>query len=93
MHLPLHITLLFIGVFALIQVPLTVFVGYRRAKTGVQFFDGGDPILLRRMRAHGNYIETVPTVPGITLLRVVAVLPLVVGLCLAYVIHSKPRTA
>ena len=55
-------TLMFIGVFALIQVPLTVFVGYRRAKTGVQFFDGGDQVLLRRMRAHGNYTETVPIV-------------------------------
>jgi uncharacterized protein len=53
---------LFIGLFAVLQVPLTVLVGYRRARTGIQFFDGGDQVLLRRMRAHGNYTETVPIV-------------------------------
>lgn len=56
------ITALFIGIFVLLQIPLTVIVGYRRARTGVQFFDGGDQSLLRRMRAHGNYTETVPIV-------------------------------
>lgn len=56
------ITVLFVGLFALIQVPLTVMVGYRRVQTGIQFFDGGDQTLLRRMRAHGNYTETVPIV-------------------------------
>ena len=56
------ITVLFIGLFAIIQVPLTIMVGYRRAQTGIQFFDGGDQTLLRRMRAHGNFTETVPIV-------------------------------
>lgn len=55
-------TTLFIGIFVLLQIPLTVMVGYRRARTGIQFFDGGDQALLRRMRAHGNYTETVPIV-------------------------------
>ncbi|MBK7974328.1 MAG: MAPEG family protein [Deltaproteobacteria bacterium] len=54
------IATLFIGIFVLLQIPLTILVGYRRARTGIQFFDGGDPVLLRRMRAHGNYTETVP---------------------------------
>jgi len=58
----MSITVLFIGLFALIQIPLTVMVGYRRLKTGIQFFDGGDQTLLRRMRAHGNFTETVPIV-------------------------------
>jgi len=58
----INISLLFIGIFVLLQIPLTVMVGYRRARTGIQFFDGGDPTLLRRMRAHGNYTETVPIV-------------------------------
>jgi uncharacterized protein len=53
---------LFIGIFVVLQIPLTVLVGYRRARTGIQFFDGGDQVLLRRMRAHGNYTETVPIV-------------------------------
>lgn len=56
------ITVLFIGLFALLQVPLTVLVGYRRVQTDIQFFDGGDLVLLRRMRAHGNFTETVPIV-------------------------------
>ena len=56
------VTVFFIGLFALIQIPLTVMVGYRRVQTGIQFFDGGDQTLLRRMRAHGNFTETVPIV-------------------------------
>lgn len=58
----IQITALFIGIFVLLQIPLTVMVGYRRARTGIQFFDEGDQTLLRRMRAHGNYTETVPIV-------------------------------
>jgi uncharacterized protein len=56
----LAVTVTFVGIFALIQVPLTVMVGFRRAQTGIQFFDGGDLALLRRMRAHANFTETVP---------------------------------
>lgn len=58
----LHTTTLFIGLFALLQIPLTVMVGFRRAQTGIQFFDGGDQTLLRRMMAHANFTETVPIV-------------------------------
>jgi len=58
----LQVTIFFIGLFALIQIPLTIMVGFRRVQTGIQFFDGGDQALLRRMRAHGNYTETVPIV-------------------------------
>jgi uncharacterized protein len=57
-----HISALFIGLFAIVQIPLTVVVGYRRAKTGIQFFDEGDVTLRRRMRAHANFTETVPIV-------------------------------
>lgn len=58
----IQISALFIGIFVLLQIPLTVMVGYRRAQTGIQFFDEGDQRLLRRMRAHANYTETVPIV-------------------------------
>ena len=58
----LQVTIFFIGLFALIPVPLTIMVGFRRVQTNIQFFDGGDQPLLRRMRAHGNYTETVPMV-------------------------------
>ncbi|GAB4518808.1 MAG: hypothetical protein Tsb0019_19060 [Roseibium sp.] len=56
----LPVTILFVALFALAQIPVTVAVGIRRAKTGIQFMDGGDEVLLKRMRAHGNYTETVP---------------------------------
>ena len=56
----LPVTALFVAVFALLQVPMTVAVGLRRAKSGIQFLDGGDETLLRRMRAHGNFTETAP---------------------------------
>lgn len=59
---PIPITMLFIGLFAVAQVPLTVMVGYHRLKTDIHFQDGGDITLLRRMRAHGNFTETVPIV-------------------------------
>jgi uncharacterized protein len=58
----IYTTILFIGIFTLIQIPLTVMVGYRRVQTDIQFMDGGDQTLLRRMRAHANYTETVPIV-------------------------------
>jgi uncharacterized protein len=56
----LTITPIFIALFAVIQVPITGLVGYRRFQTGVPFLDGGDQTLMRRMRAHGNFTETVP---------------------------------
>ena len=56
----LAITSFFIGFFAAMQVLLTGMVGYRRFQIRVPFFDGGDPTLMRRMRAHGNFTETVP---------------------------------
>jgi hypothetical protein len=58
----IYTTILFIGIFTLIQIPLTVMVGFRRVQTGIPFMDGGDQALLRRMRAHANYTETVPIV-------------------------------
>jgi len=56
----LQVTLVFVAIFALMQVPMTVAVGLRRIKTNILFLDGGDQALTRRMRAHGNYTETVP---------------------------------
>ncbi|WP_269583726.1 MAPEG family protein [Roseibium sp. Sym1] len=58
----LPVTIVFVSVCALMQVPMTVFVGYRRLKTGIQFLDGGDQTLIQRMRAQMNFTETVPMV-------------------------------
>ncbi len=57
---PLHTTLLFAGLCALLQCVLTALVIARRARTGVDLMDGGDQPLLRRIRAHGNFVETAP---------------------------------
>lgn len=54
------VTMVFTALFALLQVPMTVAVGLRRARTGIQFLDGGDAVLLHRMRAHANFTETMP---------------------------------
>lgn len=54
------ITGLFAALFALAFVGLTGFVGVYRVKHQIPFLDGGDPVLTKRMRAHGNFIEYVP---------------------------------
>ena len=57
---PIPVTTLITGVLAVVQVPLTILVSYMRGRTGIQFLDGGNETLLRRIRAHGNFVETVP---------------------------------
>ena len=64
----ISITVLFVALLALVQFPMTVAVGLHRVKTNIHFMDGGDTDLMRRMRAHGNFTETVP----ITLLAMAA---------------------
>jgi uncharacterized protein len=56
----IHVTLLFAGILALIQCGLTALVIARRLKAKVSLLDGGDAPLTGRMRAHGNFTETVP---------------------------------
>lgn len=57
---PVPITTFITGALAVLQVPLTVLVSYMRGRTGIQFLDGGNETLLRRIRAHANFVETVP---------------------------------
>ena len=57
---PVHRTLLFAGACALLQCALTALVVVQRVRTKIDFLDGGDPKLLRRVRAHGNFSETAP---------------------------------
>jgi uncharacterized protein len=53
-------TLLFAGACALIQCVLTLLVIHRRLQSGIDLLDGGDVALALRIRAHGNFSETVP---------------------------------
>jgi uncharacterized protein len=54
------LTLLFAGCCALLQCALSALVIARRAQRGISLSDGGDEQLLRCIRAHGNFVETVP---------------------------------
>jgi len=46
---PLPVSTLFVGLFALLQFPMTIMVGYRRAQTEIPFLDGGSRLLAGRL--------------------------------------------
>jgi uncharacterized protein len=56
----IHITLLLAGICALFQCLLTALVVRRRVQSRISLLDGDDERLRRRIRAHGNFTETVP---------------------------------
>jgi uncharacterized protein len=56
----IHLTLLFAGLCALMQCWLTALVIARRVQSGINLMDGGDVVLVRRIRAHANFAESVP---------------------------------
>jgi len=56
-----HITSLIAGLMALMMVPLSFQISLRRAKLKTTFGDAEDEMLRRRIRAHGNFVEYVPT--------------------------------
>lgn len=55
------ITLLYAGLLSLLFLVLSVRIIVLR-NHGVSFGDGGNPVLLRRIRAHGNFSEYVPMI-------------------------------
>ena len=61
MHIvPLEAAALYVGVNVLILTALAINVGRARAKHKVLLGDGGNPDVLRAMRAHANAAEYVP---------------------------------
>jgi uncharacterized membrane protein YecN with MAPEG domain len=58
----LHIqtTLIFTAIFGILHVIFTARVGLYRAMNKISLGDGGDKVLLKRIRAHGNFTENVP---------------------------------
>ena len=58
----LPITLTVAGAAALINIWLMIRVGQVRTSEKVSVGDGGNEKVLRRMRAHSNYIESAPFV-------------------------------
>lgn len=57
---PPVVTAFYAGIFALLMVWLSLQVIAVRRRAGAAFGDGGDPALMRAIRAHGNAAETVP---------------------------------
>lgn len=57
---PLSITLVYLGLNALIMLALGVIVSVARLKTRIDLGDGGNATLLQAIRAHGNNSEYVP---------------------------------
>ncbi len=58
--LPIPVTICLTGIFALMLVALSLNVSLRRRDLRLALGDGGDQALIRRIRAHGNFVETAP---------------------------------
>ena len=50
------------GLAALINLWLAIRCGQTRTKLGIQIGDGGNEAMIRRMRAHANFVEFTPVV-------------------------------
>ena len=57
---PPVVSLVCAALLAMFQIVLAALVIRRRSALGIGFLDGGDAALLKRIRAHGNFTETVP---------------------------------
>ena len=60
--LSLPVTLTIAAGAALVNLWLMIRCGQARTKGGVSIGDGGDEFLIRRMRAHANFVESAPFV-------------------------------
>lgn len=79
------ITPIYAGLLAFVYFLLSWRIISMRGPGGPSFGDGGDPVLLRRIRAHGNFAEYVPF-----LLVMIALLEL--GHQPAWLLHSLGAT-
>lgn len=85
----LPVTMTSTAILLLFAVPLSLQVTFRRIKLGnVVFGDADDPVLRRRIRAHANFTEYVPTaLVALALLELSQALPrmLVIALGASFV--------
>ena len=58
----LPVTMIFAGVAAILNIWLAIRVGQVRGSEKVSIGDGGNEAVIRRMRAHSNYVEFTPFV-------------------------------
>ena len=54
------VSTIYAAILGLMFVPFTFYVGIYRVKNNILLLDGGDEEMARRIRAQGNFIETVP---------------------------------
>ena len=54
------ITSFYAALFSLLVIPMILAVVYRRRSQRISLGDGGDALLQKRVRAHANFVETVP---------------------------------
>jgi len=63
--MPLPVTALFAAILTVLLLVLLIRVTRNRYRAKVSLYDGGDEILGRAIRAHGNFIETAPFALGL----------------------------
>ncbi len=56
----LSVTPIYIAILGVLFLPFTMYAGFYRGKVKINLGDGGNEELLKRVRAQGNFIETVP---------------------------------
>ena len=56
----LPVTFTFMSVAAISMFAITSWVGMQRSKVNTLRGDGGDPVLFKRIRIHGNLMENLP---------------------------------
>ena len=61
------VSMSFIAACAASLFVLNGYVGLYRSRIGVLRGDGGDPVLFKRIRIHGNFAETAPIAALVTL--------------------------
>ena len=57
---PFTVTISFAALYAITLVPMTGWIGLYRDRIGALRGDGGDPVLYKRIRYHGNLTENAP---------------------------------
>ena len=96
----LPVTFTFVAICAILLFPMSGWIGFYRSRIGVLRGDGGDPVLFKRIRIHGNFIENAP-VTALVLGAAetlglgaqwlwLAVLSFIAGRLLHYVLYDSP---
>ena len=96
-------TLTFIAMCGLVLLPMTGWIGVHRGSVRILRGDGGDPVLFKRIRIHGNFIENAPTtaltLAGAELLGLaqmwlwLGLAAFVTGRVTHYVLYDRPSRA